>query len=125
MANLFLKVVESLYTEGDEDDIPRLTTLLTDQTVCVTKGKNHEVTFSDLLNSEMIDHLNRNYKPEFCHDIDSCCSFNVLEIGEKFCSAHYGRELYLTNLTPDERGEVEQILQPLYQFLKIDRFKYE
>ena len=73
----------------------------------------------------MIDHLNRNYKPELCHDIDSCCSFNVLEIGEKFCSTHYGRELYFTNLTPEERGEVEQILQPLYQFLKIDRFKYE
>lgn len=125
MANLFLKVGESFYTEGDEDDIPRLTTLLTDQTVCVTKGKNHEVTFSDLLNSEMIDHLNRNYKLELCNYIDSYCPFDVLEIGEKFCSPHYGSELYLTNLTPEERGEVEQIPQPLYQFLKIDRFKYE
>ncbi|KXB64987.1 hypothetical protein HMPREF1863_01493 [Aedoeadaptatus coxii] len=38
---------------------------------------------------------------------------------------HYVRELYLTNLTPDERGEVEQILLPLFQFLKIDRFKFE
>lgn len=125
MANLFLKVGESFYAKGDEDDIPRLTTLLTDQSVCVTKVKHHEVAFSGLLSTEMIDHLNRNYKPELCHDIDFYCSFNVLEIGEKFCSVHYGRELYLTNLTPDERGEVEQILQPLYQFLKIDWFKYE
>lgn len=125
MANLFLKVGESFYAEGDEDDIPRLTTLLTDQSVCVTKGKDHEVTFSGLLSTEMIDHLNRNYKPELCHDIDSYCPFDVLEIGEKFCSVHYVRELYLTNLTPDERGEVEQILLPLFQFLKIDRFKFE
>lgn len=116
---------ESFYAEDDEDDIPRLTTLLTDQTVCVTKGKNHEVTFSDLLNSEMIDHLNRNYTPELCHDIDSYCPFDVLEIGEKFCSPHYGSELYLTNLTPEERGEVEQILQPLSQFLKSIGLKYE
>lgn len=123
MANLFLKVGERFNAIGDEDDFSQFTTLLIDQTICVKKGKNHEVTFSGLVSTALIDHLNRNYKPELCHDIDFYCSFNVLETGEKFCSAHYGRELYLTNLTPEERGEVEQILQPLSQFLKIDRFK--
>lgn len=112
MANLFLKVGERFNVIGDENDISQLAILSTDQTVCVTKRKNREVTCSGLVSSELIDNLNRNCKPELCHDIDFYCSFNILEIGEKFCSAHYGRELYLTKLTLDVRLEVEQIHHP-------------
>ena len=46
--------------------------------------------------------------------------FISLEIGDNYCSAHNGRELYLTGLSEVELGDVLKVLNPLREYFKID-----
>ena len=70
----------------------------------------------------MIKDFNDNYKLSFAEDINLYCKFNNLKIGKKYCSAHNGRQVYLTDITDDEYQSIKKIILPLEEFLKVDVF---
>lgn len=73
-----------------------------------------------LTNKEMIRDFKASYKVKNSDDIDYYSPFISFEIGENYCSAHYGREVYLTNLSEVELGDVLKVLNPLRESFKID-----
>lgn len=73
-----------------------------------------------IINTEMIRDFKASYKVKNSEDIDYYSPFISFEIGENYCSAHYGREVYLTNLSEVELGEVLKVINPLRESFKID-----
>lgn len=73
-----------------------------------------------IINTEMIRDFKASYKVKEGDGIDYYNPFFSLEIGENYCSAHYGREVYLANLSEVELGDVWKVLNPLREFFKID-----
>lgn len=73
-----------------------------------------------ILNREMIKDFEVSYKVVNCGDIDYYSRFFTLEIGKNYFSAHKGSELYLTNLSEVELGDVLKVLNPLRESFKID-----
>ena len=73
-----------------------------------------------ITNKEMIMDFKASYKVKNIDDIDYYSPFISFEIGENYCSAHYGREVYLTNLSEVELGDVLKVLNPLRESFKID-----
>ena len=59
-----------------------------------------------IINKEMIRDFKAFYKVKNSDDIDYYSPFISFEIGENYCSAHYGREVYLANLSEVELGDV-------------------
>lgn len=73
-----------------------------------------------LISKEMIRDFKKNYKVKLGDDIDYYSPFFTLEIGHQYCSAHHGREIYLTDLNDCELKKVLEIVKPLKKYLKID-----
>lgn len=73
-----------------------------------------------ITNKEMIRDFKESYKVKNFDDIDYYSPFISFEIGENYCSAHYGRELYLTSLSEVKLGDVLKVLNPLRESFKID-----
>lgn len=73
-----------------------------------------------IINKEIIRDFKASYKVKNSDDIDYYSPFISFEIGENYCSAHYGREVYLTNLSEVELGDVLKVLNPLRESFKID-----
>lgn len=73
-----------------------------------------------IINTVMIRDFKASYKVKNSEDIDYYSPFISFEIGEIYCSAHYGRELYLIGLSEVELGDVLKVLNPLREYFKID-----
>lgn len=73
-----------------------------------------------IINEEMIRDFKASYKVKNGDGIDYYSPFISLEIGENYCSAHNGSELYLTNLCEDELKKIYKIINHLDQYFKID-----
>lgn len=73
-----------------------------------------------IINKEMIRDFKASYKVKNSDDIDYYSPFISFKIGENYCSAHYGREVYLTSLSEVELGDVLKVLNPLMESFKID-----
>lgn len=73
-----------------------------------------------IINKEIIRDFKASYKVKNSDGIDYYSPFISFEIGENYCSAHYGREVYLTNLSEVKLGDVLKVLNPLRESFKID-----
>lgn len=73
-----------------------------------------------IINREMIRNFKASYKVKNSDDIDYYSPFISFEIGDNYCSAHYGREVYLTGLSEVKLGDVLKVLNPLREYFKID-----
>lgn len=73
-----------------------------------------------ITNKEMIRDFKASYKVKNSDDIDYYSPFISFEIGDNYCSAHYGREVYLTGLSEVKLGDVLKVLNPLRESFKID-----
>lgn len=82
--------------------------------------KKNQIYFEGILNREMIKDFKESYKVKNDDGMDYYSPFISLEIGDNYCSAHSGRELYLTGLSEVELGDVLKVLNPLREYFKID-----
>lgn len=82
--------------------------------------EKNPIRVEGITNKEMIRDFKASYKVKNSEDIDYYSPFISFEIGENYCSAHYGREVYLTNLSEVELGDVLKVLNPLRESFKID-----
>ena len=78
------------------------------------------IYFEGIINTEMIRDFKAFYKVKNGDGIDCYSPSISLEIGDNYCSAHYGREVYLTSLSEVELGDVLKVLNPLRESFKID-----
>ena len=82
--------------------------------------EKNPIRVEGITNKEMISDFKAFYKVKNSDDIDYYSPFISFEIGENYCSAHYGREVYLTSLSEVKLGDVLKVLNPLRESFKID-----
>ena len=82
--------------------------------------EKNPIRVEGITNKEMIRDFKASYKVKNSEDIDYYSPFISFEIGENYCSAHYGREVYLTSLSEVKLGDVLKVLNPLRESFKID-----
>ena len=117
---IFLKPglrVKASIDRNQTDILEKLSTYYND--LKIAKEKN-QIYFEGILNREMIKDFKESYKVKNDDGMDYYSPFIRLEIGDNYCSAHYGREVYLTNLSEVELGDVLKVLNPLRESFKID-----
>lgn len=90
-----------------------------DNDLKITIEKNI-IYLEGIFNRKMINYFKANYKVVNGVGIDYYSPFLTLEIGKNYCSAHYGNELYLTDLSMDEFDKAMKIINPLREYFKID-----
>lgn len=77
------------------------------------------INVEGIINDEMIRDFKASYKLKNSDGIDYYSPFISLEIGENYCSAHNGSELYLTNISEDDLEKNYKIINPLDKYLKV------
>ncbi len=117
---IFLKPglrVKASIDRNQTDILEKLSTYYND--LKIAKEKN-QIYFEGILNREMIRDFKASYEVKNSEDIDYYSPFISFEIGENYCSAHYGREVYLTGLSEVKLGDILKVINPLREFFKID-----
>lgn len=82
--------------------------------------EKNPIRVEGITNKEMIRDFKASYKVKNSDDIDYYSPFISFENGDNYCSAHYGREVYLTGLSEVKLGDVLKVLNPLRESFKID-----
>ena len=65
-------------------------------TLSEEKSTAYEVSVTGILTSSIIHQILSDPKPD--HD-EQMCRYFTINVGEQFCSAHYGKEIYIVNPT--------------------------
>lgn len=116
---IFLKVDENFKASCDKRYISNFDKDLINSNSFEIHLENNLIEVSGKLSKEMILNFYTNYKPYLNKNIDIYCVFYSLKIGNNYCSAHNGSQIYLTNLSNEVLDKVEKIILPLSDFLQI------
>lgn len=103
--------------KGQTNILEKFSTYDSDSEISI--GKNL-IFLEGILNGEIIKDFKASYKVVNVGGIDYYSPFYSLEIVENYCSAHYGREIYLTRLVDEDFSKVIKVVRPLNEYLKID-----
>lgn len=82
---------------------------------------NNLIKIDGIVTKDMIRGINENHTPIAVDGIYLFCEFHSLLVGAKYNSAHYGGQVYLTNLSEEEEKQVDRILSDCDEYLKVDK----
>ena len=82
------------------------------------KSKN-EISINGNLTEKMIQEILAEPKP---NDYDKWIDFFTINIQDNFCSAHYGTEIYIYDLTDRDVEIIKQIILPTHDFFSFGVF---
>lgn len=117
---IFLKPVLKFKASFEKEQNNNLELLTAYRNDLKISDEKNLIRVEGIINKEIIRDFKASYKVKNSDDIDYYSPFISFEIGENYCSAHYGREVYLTNLSEVELGDVLKVLNPLRESFKID-----
>lgn len=85
------------------------------------KSKN-EISINGILSEKMIQDILAEPKPD---NYDKWTDFFTINIKDNFCSAHYGAEIYIYDLTDHDVEIIKQIISPIQDFFSFGVFDME
>ena len=85
------------------------------------KSKN-EISITGTLTEKIIQDILTLPDPD---DYDRWTDFFTINIQNNFCSAHYGAEMYIYNLTDQTVEMISQIISPIQEFFSFGVFDME
>lgn len=85
--------------------------------ISLEQSTRYERSVKGILTDQMIHMLLEQPKPE---DDEQMTEFFTINIGSNFCSAHYGLELYMDDLSDTQIQQIHKIITPIQSY-----FSYE
>ncbi len=117
---LYLKAGEPFEIRCWREEKDIVESILPFGSISKERSTDYEVSVTGILTDQMMQTILQQPKPE---DEEQMTPFFTMNIGGCFCSAHYGKELYIDQPTDAVLWQVNEIIAPIREYFNYDEYE--